>query len=316
MHDVVRISEPEPLAILVALNVVRGRTQISKAIVGGVAKGGKRFETRHNDSVPSRQTILCDVDGVIWLMRQPLPGAVEAFRELIDAGHEVLFVTNNSFSTVAAQEGAFSDIGIDASGRLVTSSMAAAFLLDSGSVVAVNGGPGIVEAVESAGASVILVETLTDGDFATRGITDVVVGFDRDFDYERLHVLSALVRDGARLIGTNEDATYPTNRGVIPGGGAILSAVATAAGARPVVAGKPHEAMAALVAQRIGPTSVDTTWMVGDRLSTDGLFAHRLGCRFAHVKSAVTETDVDVRPSVVVGSFGEFVEQLLGDALS
>ena len=55
------------------------------------------------------------------------------------------------------------------------------------------------------------------------------------------------VRHGARLIGTNDDATYPTPDGPIPGGGALLAAVAYASGATATVAGKPHRPMADLV---------------------------------------------------------------------
>lgn len=311
MHHIEAISQTESLAILVALHVIRRCATITETIPVGVTKRGKGFEPRHNDSVPSPRTILCDVDGVIWLMRTPLPGAVDAVRRWLDAGHRLMFVTNNSHATLGAQEEAFAEIGIDASGRLLTSSMAAAHLLEAGARVVVNGGPGVIEAVESAGATAVPVESVTEDGAAADGVTDVVVGFHRDFDFRRLHVLSALVREGARLIGTNSDATYPTNRGVIPGGGAILAAVATAGGVNPVIAGKPHETMAKLVTSRLGSCEVEDMWMVGDRLSTDGLFAKRLGCRFAHVRSEVSESGVDVTPDVTVSSFADFVDAAL-----
>ena len=81
----------------------------------------------------------------------------------------------------------------------------------------------------------------------------VVVGFHRTFDYDELTRRAAAVRAGARLIGTNGDATYPTPDGEIPGGGAILAAIAVAGGVDPVVAGKPHEPMAALVRAQVRP---------------------------------------------------------------
>ena len=94
---------------------------------------------------------------------------------------------------------------------------------------------------------------------------------------------------GARLLATNDDATYPTPEGLIPGGGAILAAVATASGATPTIAGKPYAPMAALVRDRCGPEfSSGTAVMVGDRWSTDGLFAEALGCPFALVRTGVT----------------------------
>ena len=81
----------------------------------------------------------------------------------------------------------------------------------------------------------------------------MLVGFHRDFDYERLRIAATAVINGARLIGTNDDATYPTPDGPIPGGGAILAAVATASGVVPVIAGKPYAPMAELVRRAVGP---------------------------------------------------------------
>ncbi|MCO4859934.1 hypothetical protein MKD49_25885, partial [Herbaspirillum sp. WGmk3] len=78
----------------------------------------------------------------------------------------------------------------------------------------------------------------------------VVVGLYLDFDYQKLTALSGAIRNGATFIATNDDATYPTPRGPVPGGGAIVAAVATAAGAAPIITGKPFEPMAALVRQR------------------------------------------------------------------
>jgi 4-nitrophenyl phosphatase len=74
----------------------------------------------------------------------------------------------------------------------------------------------------------------------------------------------------------------------------LLAAVSVASGVEPVVAGKPHQAMAELVAERVGRVDV----MVGDRPSTDGLFARRLGARFVLVLSGVTTAaDLPVEPS-------------------
>ena len=82
---------------------------------------------------------------------------------------------------------------------------------------------------------------------SARGVTTVrdgpadavVVGWHRDFDFGRLTAAFDAVHGGARLIGTNDDATYPTPQGPLPGGGSILAAVAYASGAEPTVAGKP-----------------------------------------------------------------------------
>ena len=154
-------------------------------------------------------------------------------------------------------------------------------------------GAGVVEAVEGRGAVVV-----NDGDADA-----VLVGFHREFDYERLRIAATAVLRGARLLATNDDATYPTPDGPIPGGGAILASVAVASGVSPLVAGKPHHAMADLVRGLLG-SGMEHAVMVGDRPSTDGGFAASLGCRFALVRSGVTPTGVlpTDEPSWFVGT--------------
>ncbi len=233
-------------------------------------------------------TVLCDLDGVVWLAHRPIAGSVEAIAALRASGRRVLFVTNNSASTVATQEVALAAIGIDAAGDVVTSAMAAALLVEPGERVLVAGGPGLVEAMERRGLDVVLNDGVTDP-----GAVDVVVtGLHRDFDYSRLAVAAAAVRRGARLVGTNPDPTFPTPNGLDPGGGAILAAIAVASGVEPLIAGKPFEPMAKLIAavltESIGSFEPDRLMMVGDRVDTDGAFATQLGSRFALVRSGAT----------------------------
>lgn len=229
--------------------------------------------------------VLCDLDGVVWLAHQPIGGSVEAIARLRAAGVRLLFVTNNSSARLAEQEAALAEIGVPAVGDVVTSAVAAAHLVEPGERVLVCGGAGVAEAVTAKGAVAI------PGD-ASAGtgpsIDAVVVGFHRDFDYGRLRNAASAVIAGARLIGTNDDPTYPTPAGPIPGGGSILAAVAVAAGVVPVIAGKPHPPMASTVLDLLGRPDPAGLIMVGDRPSTDGRFATALGCPFALVRSGVT----------------------------
>jgi 4-nitrophenyl phosphatase len=189
-------------------------------------------------------------------------------------------------------------VGIDADGQVITSAMAAATLVQPGERVMVLGGAGIVEAVWRRGAEP--VPDTAD----TSHVDAVLVGLHRDLSYDGLARAATAVRRGARLVGTNDDATYPTPQGPVPGGGAILAALQTAAGQQGMIAGKPHEPMVHAVRRQLGcdeETSTPSWWpamvMVGDRVSTDGRFAERLGCRFALVRSGVTPPDavVEVR---------------------
>jgi 4-nitrophenyl phosphatase len=254
------------------------------------------------DDWPDRiDTVLCDLDGVVWLAHEPIAGSVAAVECLRSSGRRVLFVTNNSFSLVSDHEAALASIGVPAVGDVVSSSMAAAFLVEPGQRVLAAGGPGVVEALAARGADVV-----TNTGRPLDGPVDaVVVGLHREFDYDRLAVAADAVRGGAALIGTNADTTYPTPGGLLPGGGSILAAIAAASGAVPSVAGKPEQPMADLVASLIGHGGDATSLahralMIGDRPETDGLFARRLGCRFALVRTGVTGPGAAVGADVIV----------------
>ena len=269
-------------------------------------------------------TWILDLDGVVWLGAAPIPGAVDAVRRLRDAGERVLFLTNNSSAPIGDYVAKLVGLGIPAdAGDVLTSAQAAARLLEPGMTALVCAGPGVDEALRARG-----VATVRDGTADA-----VVVGWHTDFDYARLTAAFRAVHAGARLIGTNDDATYPTPDGLLPGGGSILAAVATAAGVAPEIAGKPHAPMAALVRERLaldraqvegtqldgtqlGGTQLDGTArciLVGDRVSTDGLMAARLDVPFALVLTGVTtaaDLPVTPEPAYVVDDLSTLVRQL------
>ncbi len=241
-----------------------------------------------------------DLDGVIWLGDDPIPGAADAVARLQSAGAPVVFVTNMSRLTEGEQEAKLAAHGIDATGSVLTSAMAAGGLVEPGDRVVVIGGPGIDEAVEKRGGRVV------DGGPAEL----VIAGIDPAFDYDELARAMTAVRGGARLVGTNHDPTLPTAEGLKPGGGSIVAAIAAAAEVEPVFAGKPHPTAAALVRERLG----DRGMMVGDRPDSDGLFAVELGYRFGLVLSGVTSTDdlpAEPTPAVVADDLASLVSTRL-----
>jgi len=200
----------------------------------------------------------------------------------------VVFVTNNSSQVVSDVEGKLLAQGISASGAVRTSARAAASLLTAGERVLVCGGAGLVEAVSSVGARAVVNEGSDPGP-----VDAVLCGYWRAVDYERLRWATTAVLRGARLLASNDDATYPGPDGLLPGGGATLAAVERATGVAATVAGKPHPPMADWLRRELGPTGT----MVGDRLDTDGLFARALGWRFGLVLTGVTTTAEGAEPA-------------------
>lgn len=245
-------------------------------------------------------TWVIDLDGVVWRGERAIPGAPEALARLHGAGVAVAFVTNNSSATVAEYREKLDRLGVPPDLGVVRSSAeAAATLVDEGERVFVCAGPGAREAVRAAGASPV-----------EEGPADaVVVGWHTDFDYHRLTVATHAVLGGARLIGTNDDALYPAEGAPLPGGGSILAAVAYATGVTPVVAGKPNQPIVDLLARTVGVVEL----VVGDRPSTDGLLARRLGVPFALVRSGVTPPGADVggvTPELDVADLAALVTEL------
>ncbi len=247
---------------------------------------------------------ILDLDGVVWLSDDVIPGVPEAIAQLREAGHTILFLTNNSSRKVGDLVEKLEGMGIAVDAEeIVTSAQAAATMLEPGSVALVCAGDGVREALDARGVEMV-----------DSGRADaVVVGFHKEFDYDRLNAAYQAIRGGARLIGTNDDTTYPTPEGPIPGGGALLAAVAAAAGVEPEVAGKPYQPMADAVLERIGGAA-DDGMVVGDRPDTDGLIAKRLGLPFALVFTGVTSEDdlpVDPEPVTTAPDLATLVSQEL-----
>jgi len=261
----------------------------------GAARDRKAAAGGRIDWPPGRTGLwVIDLDGVVWLAGEPIPGAATAVSALRRQGNEVLFATNNSAPTTSELLARLSRMGIPADpSDLVTSAQAAASVVPPGSRVLAIGDGGLREALESRGM------TMVEGGPADA----VVVGWTTRFDFELMSRAMAALEGGARFIGTNDDPTHPTPAGLVAGCGAILAAVGTASGRVPEVAGKPHDPFVALVNDAAAHRGQEIVAVAGDRPSTDGALARRLGAPYALVLSGVTRpTDSAGRgPSAVVG---------------
>lgn len=271
------ISPPVPSAMSGAN---RGEAPASASTSGGVAPADV-----------SSGTWVIDLDGVIWLTGRAIEGAPEAVDRLRQAGIMVLFATNNAEPTRGELLERLARIGIDATADMVVSSAdAAASLVAPGSIALTLGGAGVEEALADRHVE---VRSALDPDAPLDGIDAVIVGLTRRFDYETMSRAATAVRGGARLVGTNDDPTHPTPGGLLPGSGALVAAVATAAGVKAVVAGKPYQAMVDLLQVRAAGVTV----VVGDRPATDGRLAARLGVPFALVRSGVLAPGAPADPT-------------------
>ena len=211
--------------------------------------------------------VVCDLDGVVYRGPTAVPGAVEALRAL---DVPVLYATNNASRPPEEVADHLRDLGLPCTPDAVaTSSQAGAWLLSErvpvGSAVLAVGGGGVALALAEVGLRPVLPD-----DAATAGpVAAVLQGYGPQVRAVDLAEAAYAVQGGALWVATNTDTTLPTDRGVAPGNGSLVGAVANAVGRGPdVVAGKPRPPLYLLCAERLGvePNSV---LAVGDRLDTD-----------------------------------------------
>src|SRR3954469_13998404 len=98
----------------------------------GSNRGTARSWQTHRPARIGPMGWVLDLDGVVWLAGEPIPGAVDAVNRLIASGEDVAFVTNNSNPTEREQLEKLAAIGIDGSDRVVSSAMAAGTLIAPG----------------------------------------------------------------------------------------------------------------------------------------------------------------------------------------
>ena len=237
---------------------------------------------------------------MIWRGVETIPGAPEAIELLRREGVPFAFVTNSAARTPRQVAEKLASHGVpDAEEFVVTSAMAAAAMVDPGARVLVVGGDGLRHAMVDRGAEIV-----------ESGPTDAVaVGITADFDYGAMTSAMKAIREGARFIATNDDATFPDAGGLLPGNGALVAAIATCAETLPEIAGKPHAPIAGFVRDRLGDVGI----MVGDRPETDGLFATSVGYDFALVLSGVVaaaDLPVEPAPRFVAEDLLALVEEL------
>ncbi len=208
--------------------------------------------------------LLIDLDGVVWIGREPVPGAAETLAELLEGGKPIVFVTNNPGRPAATYAERLRAAGVPADEeQVVTAGMVTATLAaqraGQGSGAFVIGAEAFHETVAAAGLE------LLEGE-AGRGARAVLVSGHRGFDYEELLTATLALQGGAMLFGTSRDPTLPMPGGAWPGTGSLLAAVETASGAEAEIGGKPERHLFELARERIGGGRVA---MVGDRLASD-----------------------------------------------
>ncbi|MBI4851868.1 MAG: HAD family hydrolase [Acidobacteria bacterium] len=251
--------------------------------------------------------LIIDMDGVLWHDNEPLPGLIEFFELLRKRNIKFVLATNNAGRTPEQYQEKLLSMGVSvAKEEILTSSQATALYLKGiakpSSKVFVIGEEGLKQPLREMGFEI------------TTGSSDYVVcGMDRGLNWEKLAQATLNIRAGAMFLGTNPDTTYPTERGVVHGNGAILAALKTASNVEPVIIGKPEPIMYQQAMLRLG-TNKENTVALGDRLETDILGAKRASIASIMVLTGISTLKdleiVDYKPEWVLEGLPEVIKAL------
>ena len=247
--------------------------------------------------------VLIDIDGVLTVSWQPLPGAVAALRRLRDAALPLALVTNTTSRTRASIAAALAGAGFAVTpGDILTAPVIAAaylaghypgarcLLLNSGDI----------------GEDLAGVRLVREDDPEA----DVVVvgGAGREFSYEALNRAFGHLQRGARLVAMHRGLYWRTSGGLQLDSGAFVAGLEQAAGTTAEVVGKPAPAFFAAALAHLGASAAGTL-MVGDDVENDVLGAQRQGLTGVLVKTGKylprALRDASGTPDHVLGSFAD-----------
>lgn len=258
-----------------------------------------------------------DMDGVLFRMDDPLPGAADAIRRLEERGERAFFLTNNSSKSREDYVEKLARFDIHTSvDEIMTSAYATGLLFQemgvTGKRVYVVGENGLKRELRLAGMEIVNEEETVDDTADLLGVDYVVAGWDRGFTYTKLAQAHQAIVNGASFIATNRDVTYPDSGGrTLPGGGAIVAAIETCTGLVPRTVGKPEPYSLELILKQAGVSPQDCL-VIGDRLDTDIAIGKRVGAPTALVLTGVSTREEaetagpDLHPDQIWNDLTEF----------
>lgn len=227
-----------------------------------------------------------DMDGVIVINDQIVPGSVDSMIQLANFGSGYV-LSNNSTRTREKFSNNLANLGIDLSPDSIINSafVLAKYLRErKGKTKAfVVGEEGLYEELELMGHEIVPPEKAEV----------IAVGMDRNISYEKLDCALTGLLSGADFYGTNADKTFPTPEGESPGAGASVGAIKGMGFEPERIVGKPSSIAAKIAMEVAGTDKPEDCLVIGDRLETDILMAER-----AEMDSALVMTGVETRKSL------------------
>ena len=261
------------------------------------------------------KTVFLDGDGVLWRSTQPMPGLNDFFQALDAHKMQWALLTNNNTHSVQNYIDKLTGFGIPTKKEQIFSSVTATvdYLHEhypAGSPMHVVGMPSLIEAVTEGGFDVSagLKEPTTT-------VKAVVAGMDRELNLKKVEIAMRQILKGADFIATNIDGSYPIPSGLSPGTGMVIGALHYTTEKAPIVIGKPEKYIFETAIKHL-KADKESTIMIGDRLSTDILGAHRAGITTIAVLTGVSKREemesAEVKPDYVFDNIAEITASING----
>lgn len=246
---------------------------------------------------------LIDLDGTIYKGKDRIPAGEAFIHELQRRNIPYLFVTNNTTRTPETVQTMLAEqFNVETPIETIyTATLATVDYLNDknlGKKVYVIGDVGLKQAIAEAG----YIEDTDNPDY-------VVVGLDWEVDYEKLSIATLAIQKGAHFVGTNPDFNIPTERGLMPGAGSIITLIEVATRVKPVYIGKPNAIIMEKAVEHLGLPRQEVI-MVGDNYLTDIRAGIDNGIPTLLVTTGFTKPEevpgLPIQPDYVLSSLAEW----------
>jgi HAD superfamily hydrolase (TIGR01450 family) len=215
-------------------------------------------------TLKEKRLFLLDMDGTIYLGDRLFDHTLKFLEDIILAGAKYVFFTNNSSKSTAEYVKKLGKMGVVANESQIISStkVTAKYLMDKygEQLIYAMGTLAFKEELAAYGLNI--------ADGIKPGIVALVMGFDTELTFNKLHDACILLENGVDYIATNCDLVCPTEFGAVPDCGSIAQILENATGRKPIFMGKPAADMVHMVLEQEG-CAPNEAILIGDRLYTD-----------------------------------------------
>jgi len=264
------------------------------------------------DQLNHIELAIFDLDGVVYRGKTLIPNVSEIIEELKEHSIRVVYNSNNSTITRQAYVERLRKFKIpsEITDFYTSASIASAEItkIKQNANILVIGEVGLREELRSCGHYIITDQV------KFRGVDFVIVGLDRDFNYDKLSFAQKCIMEGkAKFYATNADSTLPVANGFKPGAGVMVNALITCTGTKPIrIFGKP-ETIGIQYILRDTQILAKNACIFGDRLNTDILAGNRAGITSIAVLTGVTTKDMIENLKIESQNSDQFDKNLIPD---